>query len=534
MTHAFQSGGGSAARPVRFAWLAVCLAIALACAAGAYWPAMAARPAGDDFGPPLLEIYRGERLGPAALVAETPQPKNYRPLQSLLMWAAGRGGPAGPTAGRMLRIRLLGLACFAVYLAAFLLWARDLARDAPLRPAAALIGAVLLALHPAQAAAVGSIDGFSTHLSYALMWLGAWAVLRLEGRPILAALATAAAVLVAGAVKEYAFGTVPLAGFVALALWRRRRVGGAAAAFVAGTAAVVALVLLRQAAVPDGAVVHAPVPHLGPLFVARNLALFAAAALFPGNTVWVYLARSPAALAYAAAVAGATVLLLAGGLTLRLRRPSGGESAPLRSARIWSGFLLLAAAACVFPAVVAVATSEMYLPGLLVPLALLAAVAADGWLGVRDRVSRVAVALGLGALLAVMAAADWSKSAGLRDVGERAEVALRSLDAQLPPDAALRAEFAGRPVRVALLFRAADVARRRTYSVYAMADDILISQPPALKWLRPNTPVELEQFVAPDPVASDYPGFDAVYLWDGAAGTFTALNRGAGVAPASQ
>src|SRR3954463_15061789 len=70
------------------------------------------RPAGDDWGQPLSEILRGDREGVGALFRRSPVFLNYRPLQSLFMWVAGRA----PRADWFAAIRTVDFVCMWTFM----------------------------------------------------------------------------------------------------------------------------------------------------------------------------------------------------------------------------------------------------------------------------------------------------------------------------------------------------------------------------------------------------------------------------------
>ena len=78
------------------------------------------KPAGDDFAAPLTEIVRGEAEGPMAFFRMSAQPHNYRPIQSLLMWAFGSMSDDKPQ--QLIWIRVLHLLCMASYLGVGVIW----------------------------------------------------------------------------------------------------------------------------------------------------------------------------------------------------------------------------------------------------------------------------------------------------------------------------------------------------------------------------------------------------------------------------
>src|SRR5262249_40654640 len=73
------------------------------------------QPAVDDFGAPLTEIFRGNTDGWRALLSTAGQSTRFRPLQSLMIWAAGQM----PIGDVPFRVHLLGVAWMAIYALTF-------------------------------------------------------------------------------------------------------------------------------------------------------------------------------------------------------------------------------------------------------------------------------------------------------------------------------------------------------------------------------------------------------------------------------
>jgi hypothetical protein len=459
------NGGGAGGIVVFGGMIALILGLQLA----VYWPAWRGLPAGDDFGTPIAEIKRGDLEGPLALVTQSPQARYYRPVQSLLTWAVGQWNPDEPWAA----LHLAVFVCLALYLGVFLL----LLQAAPLTRGGQAVAAAVFLWHPVLPAQVASVDGLSSLLAPTIMWLGVGLVHRFRDR-LWIGLPLGLVMLVLGAaIKEYAFGIVPLATLAVLCLREQRRWRAAVVTGLVLGTALLAWMLARQLAMPAEAQLGGE--SLSVLGFVRNTSLFLAALLSFANTVTVYVQRSPGAIVLFAASWLVTVSLLLVGLVRQWRAsagPSSGEpSASTRDVRSWMVFGVLAIFGAMFPAsLLARTVSEMYMAGQVLPLALVAGLAAQGWARLENRtLRRVALLLLLGQLGLGLSTVH-AKVAAMVEVGERAQVELDQIVAHVPPEA--------RDWRIALVFPPS-AAAGRFYGVYHMQDMGVVGQK-GVEWRR--------------------------------------------------
>jgi hypothetical protein len=124
----------------------------------------------------------------------------------------------------------------------------------------------------------------------------------------------------------------------------------------------------------------------------------------------------------------------------------------------------------------------MYALGMVVPLAMLAALAADGFAAVGGVRRAVALAVLIGAVV-WMAFAVRAKVSDLRDTGELSVMQLEQILAMLPPDA--------RDLTVAVWYPPHPTPPAK-YSVYVSPDDVVCRREHALNWLRPHRNLRLE------------------------------------------
>ena len=249
----------------------------------------------------------------------------------------------------------------------------------------------------------------------------------------------------------------------------------------------------------------------------ENAMLIGVGLLFLGNSIWVYLHQSPAVLAMVGASCLLFVVILAVGILkyLSVNTPSSipespegatGRTKPFSypsRGRIVL-FVLASFALASFPANISIHISEMYLPPVVMSLALLAGLAAEGYRFMpRPLVLAVAAAglIGLGTSMVATVA----KIEGLRNVGDRADRELRQMLDYLGPDA--------HDVHVALLYREDELVPRATFSVYCMGDENLLVHQVCAEWLRPGKNITLETFIWPSK-DFDRSKYDVVLLWD--------------------
>jgi hypothetical protein len=443
------------------------------------------KPVGDDF-PYAHEVDRGQTQGVGALFTRSFTRQTYRPLASLSIWLVGRG----PMESRPSRLRLLGYICMAGYAAVGAIWIRSMR----LRWTGAVAALLALVFHPVNPAALCSIDGFNALASSGLLWLGAWSVWRLQDKPIAAAIAAFICFIIGAGFKVYTFALVPLSAWTALMLWRTRRwIAAALIALVAACGFAIVLVL-RHATMPPGGGAEEYL-KLNPISWGINFVLFIISLLFPGNSIWVYLRQDFVALG---AVAGGCVIILLL-IVVGLRRNSETSDQTRKQLFLIGGLLI-----SMFPAIFTPRISEMYVPPLILPFALLVGLAADGWRGARPIPSMVAMILGIVAL-ASSAQTIHAKTDAMVEMGNRADTRLRQILSMIPPDA--------RNLKICLLFDPRQLPARRTFSVYLTGDDALLVQPITFEWLAPGRGLVLQTYWLGDP-QFDPRQYDVILLWD--------------------
>jgi hypothetical protein len=340
-------------------------------------------------------------------------------------------------------------------------------------------------------------------ISTAMLWLGAWALWRLRERPVCGLIAAAACFVVGAGFKEYVFAMIPLGAATVIFLPKRPRWGYASAIMLMLGSCMGALLLLRGHTMPTGTGRGLNYVSFSPLRWAVDAAQIGAGLLFFGNTVWVFLHQSVAVLlSVALSIVAAAILLVDG--TRRVARDD--RNSPVEPTRTrWILFLVCSFALASFPANISVHMSEMYLPPVVVSLALLCGLAVEGYQQAAPRTLRQLALTAAAIALASSVVTIYQKIEGLRDVGERADRQLRQILDRIPADA--------RNVRVALLFDGKDFNPRDTFSVYRMPDQNLLVHPMCAEWLRPGAGITLASFMLPNPEYNPE-GFDLILKWD--------------------
>jgi hypothetical protein len=474
------------------------------------------RPAADDFDY-INEMHRGNQDGVLALFTRSVSDMTYRPLTSLGLWGFGNMFASHPEVG----VRVVHLLSAIGYAAVAALWVRR----AGLGRVGAVAALAIALLHPVLPAAVASIDGFNSLASSAMMWLGAWAILVLRERLLVAALVAVVCCIVGVGFKEYAFAMPLLAALTALFFWRSRRWFSALTLLLLLSGVVAGSIATRKLTLPPNAhggwgYVWTEPSSLLDSIVNNGIAL-GSGLLFFGNTIWVIVDRSPRVMLFAA---GWTLLLLItvlAGLLLRLSAaaddPEGEdprEIDPVRSEPRWILFLLLAIWATTFPAIVTLRVSEMYVPPMILPFALLCGFCADGFV-----TARLPMRVAAGAVTAL--AAIWSvqtiihKVNGVVNTGARADRQIKQILAFLPPDA--------HDKLIGLRFLQRDRAPRDLYGVFRMPDSYVLGHPRVLDWPCPgkNLRVDVETYNDFDNV--NMFGYDLVLGWDSKTQQFSKL-----------
>ena len=485
--------------PVTWRFLFAALGVTSAVFLAAYWQSFHVLPASDDFSY-INEIHRGNREGVWRFFTRSVTAQTYRPMTSVGIWAFGNLVPGYPTQG----VRALHLLSAIAYACAALPWIRA----ARLGRAGATVAIAIMLLHPVLPQAVGSIDGFNSLVSSAFLWLGAWFVLVWRDRPT-RALAAAALCFVAGVLfKEYAFALVPLSMLTLLCFRRGRAIRWSLAFALVLGGLLLLLIFVRRYTIPPDPLSQGGWNYLAadPVALARNVAintvLLASGSMFFGNSVWAYVNQSLAVMGVVGASVVAVIALVAWGLWLRDGEPEQPDDRPLPR---WIVYLLLSFAAASFPAILVNRVSEMYVPPLVLPLALLCGFAADGFTRARAPARAIATTAGLAMLVSSILAIR-AKVDGLVDVGRRADRQLRQVLAFLPPDA--------HDMRICTRFLARDRRPRDLYAVFRVPDPVLVPHAIALNWPRPyrNLVLDSDTVVSFDEV--DPSNYDLALGWD--------------------
>jgi hypothetical protein len=461
-----------------------------------YYRSFGIKPASDDF-PVVNEIVRGQREGPGVFFRQSMTPMHHRPFKSLGIWAAGTIAPHH----REFAIRVLHFSAMAGYAVVLALW---IVRLRLTRFGAAVALAVVM-FHPALPQALGSVDGVDSIASSALIWLGAWFVLIWREHVIRALIAATICFILAAGWKEYSFAIVPLAVLTCLCFCSRGRWRNATILGLGLCIVFVAILAIRQRAMPGGygAIKGARYVSHDPVQWIKNITTLGVGLLFFGDSISVYLHQTKAVLGLVAL----SVLIAFATITIGLfKRGASGK---------WIVFLLGSFVAAALPAIVIFHVSEMYLPPIMIPLALLCGLAAEGWLRAAAVPRLTVAALATAALFSSI----WTihvKIEGLRDVGDRAERQLRQILALLPPDA--------HDLKIVLLFDQRELSPLRTYAVYRMGDDMLLVHPNCFNWLVPDRHIEMASFWMGDPLyhPADY---DVHLLWDSSRHQFAQVPR---------
>jgi len=314
---------------------------------------------------------------------------------------------------------------------------------------------------------------------------------------------------------------VPLGALVVWWFGSRHRVRNAMLYSAVMAALVAANLAVRPYTQPAGAPLDAIRPPFTLKPLPMNAVLFTAATLLPFNSAWLFLNQSIATLTLAAASMAAVGGTVAAGLLPVVRdeplpmEQGGGTS--VYSRRRWLGFLVLSVVPATFPTNIMPDVSEVYMAGLIVPVALIVGLSFDGYASLSPAWRRAGAVLGVAWLIAAMMTAR-AKTAAVVEVGQRTDRMMTQILEAAPGGVA--ADRGG--PRVLLLFPS-DEMTRRTYSIFAMADDIPLVNPAATDWLARERKVRTEQrriATAADAAAVDAAGFDVVLLWHARAEEF--------------
>ncbi len=449
-----------------------------------------------------------------ALIASSPQVQRYRPVQSLLMWAFGSIDRDWPWPW----IRVLGLLCYIPYLLSALLWAYS----TQLSRSGCLAVAVVMVVHPGLSGPLASIDGFASQLSMGIVWLGLWLAFALGQRLIVATLVCGVTMAMAIVTKEYSVGMIPLVILMALCLRHDRRVLGALVMAAAASLMVGGFMLARLWVAPPEDTGVAAFFSYSPVAWLQQEAMLLVAALFVGNTVWVFV--NAGAMAFAVLFSGiaAFVLWLAAGIYLNLRvhglRSGSDRNETPRERTLqphrWMIFYALTLLAGGLPGCLVWKVSEMYAIGMILPVALLSGLAIDGWCKTRGKTRLLGLLAG-GATIVVSLLSTLQKIEGVRSVGERAAHQLRQVVGLLPTGI--------HDVDIALVYRHEELPARRKYSVFHLGDDHLLTTL-TLDWPRYGQNLKVRPVYFSSSKPPDLAGYVYALLWRADTETFERLD----------
>jgi hypothetical protein len=457
------------------------------------------KPSQDDF-ITLHQIDRGEQQG-ALTFFKASDLSDYRPLQNLTFWLFGRG----PRQHVLLSLRILHFLSFGFCAGVAFLWIYSL----KLSRLGAIAAACVVFFHPIIAGPLAGLDNYSRFVVSALVWLGAWIVFRFgKQRPLLAIALVSACLVVGLGYMEYAVAMIPFA--VLGMAWRveQRRLFYASLMFASLAAVLAAYFLVRISGIVSTSAGTGYV-SLAPLVWLKNSAIMTIAVLFFGNTVPVMLQASKTLLIWLAGNVGVVLLALSYGLW-RVHRGATSESrlpVPLPALVITFGLTF-------FPMVLMTHVSEIYLTSIVVALALLVGVAAQGWTQAPRALQYLVMVFAAGQLFLATKAVH-SKIAGINESGERAEAMMRNLLGQIPNDREAR--------KVAIVFLEQGT---KGYSVFSRPDHELVQTgyaTEAFQWFRPDQPIHLDHLVVVKASNVDLSAYDEAFLWDSSAKQFTRI-----------
>ena len=426
----------------------------------------------------------------------------YRPLKSLTIWWFGNLDPNH----RVAWIRALHLLGGMLFALAGLLWLRKL----PIGRAGFITGMLLVTLHPVLPQALASIDGIDTVASSALLWLGAWCLYQFRERISVALITSLICFFIGIGFKENLFALAPLSLLIVLFFWPRT---GDCAIWRSSPSHILiaglSMVVIRRLVIRGGLESGFQMIRFGPVAIVKNAATFATGLLFFGDSIWVYVHQSHAVLALVGVCCLTALLLIVGGLWLKIR---GAHPTEMR----WILFFSIGIVAASFPTILLYHVSEMYVPPMLIPFAMLCVLAIDGWSRRASQPVKVVVFFLCGVALVTSVVTIRDKVAGLVRVGDRADIEFKAMLAHIPPGT--------RDKKILLLYRPSDQAPRATYSVFKCADANLLVHPITPEYYRPGDNLRIDSHVVENPQAVDRTGWDYVMVWDADAAKFDLLH----------
>jgi len=486
-----------------------------------YRDSFAVKPSSDDF-IALHQIERGDSGGVWSFFKAS-DTGDYRPLQNATYWFFATVCPSR----RFLSLRLLHVAGFIFYAAVAFLWIRALGFGR----VAAVTAASIVFLHPVLTGPLAGLDNYSRLVVSAWVWLGAW-IARVHARRLRVAVPLVSLCFaIALGYMEYALTLAPLAALVVAWRSEKRRLRNASIILACLVAIFCGYYLIRV----SGLVATTSGTRLlsqSPFVWAKNGAVMMAAVLFFGNTVPIM--RAPSVPGFAWLGSNVALLALALGYGLRAGRrrltPRAGEdpqtaSAPTADASSRPAFLFAALAATFFPMLFMTHISEIYLSAVVVAVALLSGLSAQGW----TRAPRPAWAAALilaGFQLLLASEAIQSKVTGINEAGERTEAMMQRVLELVPDDSRTR--------KVAMVFFEPKTTARRGYSIFALPDDELVQQGYgtfAMRWFRPRSETRLDSLIVSDLSVVNLKAYDLVLVWQESRRQFTVVSRAENVSP---
>lgn len=453
-----------------------------------YAPMFKILPAGDDF-PVLNDLNRGNEQGALSLLTKSYSNVNYRPVRALGVWFFGSVAKDN----RIFSLHLMHFIGATFFSCCALLWLRTI----PLGKIGVIIASIVVFFHPVMVASICSLDSIDSTVSSGILWLGVWCVYRFRDSLIICSILAAVCFMIGGVTKEYIFALVPLAAWTLFYLSDRQRIFRVITVCGVLILCFVALMVIRYFTMEGGKGRGLEYLDLSPGAFVANLATLTVGLLLPGNTVTAYLNRNEPTVFLALP----PILALCSLVGIGLWRFYSPENARYRTIIYLSVALLLS----YFPMIVMFHVSEMYVPPLVIPFALLCGVAADGWTLKPKWASGIAAVISI-ALLANSVIAIRSKIAGMRSVGERADIQAEQILNLLPKDAT--------NLNIAICYNTFGMKKNRHYSVFAMGDEITLKHPISLDWKAPGRNLRCYYSSNAGEILDRTVKYDYVLVWD--------------------
>lgn len=501
MTVPLQVEAPAPPQPVAFKEIALAYLVSLAAIILLliYSGAFQIKPAADDF-TVINEIHRGDQRGVVDFFRHSLTGVNYRPLKSLTIWLCGRAsGNAVYT-----WIRVAHLSSLALFAAVVMLWARML----PIGRAGIWATAILAFFHPVLVQAYGSIDGLDSLISTAMLWLGTWFVWKYRDRLFLATILALACFAFGVLYKEYAFALVPNTALVMLCFRKKRRWFAAFSMGGIVLLALAAILFVRRYTVPEGYGGGWGYILLDASQIPQNMVMLLASVFLFVNTLWIFL--HPDALGFG--LCGVAILIAAATIAYGVWQridpvaPAERKDADDCQASVarWVVFLLLSFITASFPITIMSHVSEMYVPPIVPPMILLAAIGVDGYrrCGIAARSIAGTVAL---AAMVLSIVAIHQKLQGLKHVGDLAESQINQILSYLAPDV--------HDKTIDLVFDKDDSGENDTYAVFRMGENMVLVHPTVLDWPEPKRNLRIKVIYQINPETYENDTADIILRW---------------------